>query len=139
MKALRYSRRVWLAVLVCLLPVAGCKSKVPLAPVSGKVMVGDQPVTAGQVALVPEKGVATAGLCAGRIEPDGTYTIATDGRSGAPVGKYKVTVTPSMVPTGSGPPPAPFNAAYQSARTTTLAIEVVSAPPAGAYDLKLQK
>ena len=139
MNPLRCSRRVSLAVLACLVLCAGCKSKVPLAPVSGKVTVGGQPVTAGQVALVPEKGVAAAGLSAGKIESDGTWTIHTDGRSGAPLGKYKVTVTPAMTPTGSGPPAAPFHASYQSAQTTPLRIEVVNAPSPDAYDLKLTR
>jgi hypothetical protein len=122
---------------------AGCDGKPNVAtlPVSGKVTVDDKPVTSGQVTLQPlaEKPQGV-GLSAGTIGSDGTYTISTAGKPGAPAGKYKVTVTPSMMPTGGNAPPAPpFNAKYTDPAKTTLEIEVRENAPAGAYDLKLEK
>jgi hypothetical protein len=114
---------------------------VPQVPVSGQVTVDGQPVTSGQVSFIPTSTDAPAvGPSGGTIDSSGKYTIHTDGRAGAPLGKYKVTVNPSMVPTGDGKmPQAPFNSIYSSPRTTTLEVEVVANPASGAYDLKLKK
>jgi hypothetical protein len=121
---------------------AGCGGPPPVAtvPVSGKVTVEDQPVTAGQVSFSAADGKVGAGLCTGTIGATSEYKISSDGKPGAPLGKYKVTVTPSMVPpTGGGAPALPYNAKYSSAKSSPLSIEVVSSPAPGAYDLKLTK
>src|SRR5439155_24541897 len=94
--------RLWL--LVCIAVAACGKSAPPLgemAPVSGKVTVDNQPVTSGQVSFIPfDQGTTTGGsVCAGEIDSTGGYVINTAGKSGAPIGRYKVTVTPSMIPT----------------------------------------
>src|SRR5262245_42997145 len=116
--------------------VAGCSGgkNVTLAPVSGTVTVGGQPVTGGQVSLIPfEKEQETSGLSAGTIDSGGKFTIYTGGKPGAPLGKYKVTVTMPMVPPPGGsdkPPPPPFNAKYASVSTTNLTFEVIESPAA---------
>jgi hypothetical protein len=129
--------------LVVLLAVAaGCKpSGPPLAPVQGKVTVDGQSVTSGQVSYLTTDATNTAGLSAGKIDSNGEYTIYTSGQSGAPLGKYKVTVTPSMVPTqgATGMPSTPINAQYQDQSRTPLTKEVVANAAAGAYDLPLTK
>jgi hypothetical protein len=138
-----------LIALVALSVLPGCSTSKgpPVVPVSGKVTVGGQPVTSGQVLFVPaEASKAEAGgkesqMSAGQIDSNGTYTIHTGGKSGAPVGKYKVVVTPSMVPTGDSKsmPATPFNRSYSNVSTTPLTKEVVASPQPGAYDLDLKK
>src|SRR5579875_2419117 len=142
-------RLVYLVALAALGLVPGCGKKLPsLTPVTGKVTVGGQPLTAGQVTLTPDAGIAadksetpTAGLSAGQIDSTGAYKIFTSGKPGAPPGKYKVTVTPSMVPS-SGAKTAPafgFDHKYANPRDTPLRIEVVPNAAPDAYDLKLSK
>lgn len=154
MNRLLFPRLVCLAALAGLGFVPGCGKKLPsLAPVSGKVTVDGEPLTSGQVTLVPDVGIPTkegsegqgetqtAGLSTAQIDSSGAYTISTNGKSGAPLGKYKVTVSPSMVPTpgGKGGPKTSYNRRYSNERETTLRIEVVANPTAGKYDLKLTK
>jgi hypothetical protein len=120
---------------------AGCKPEVKVEPVSGKVTVAGQPLTSGQVSLIPaDKEGGGAGMSAGTIDETGTYTIYTAGKAGAPPGDYKVTVTPSMaMPTEGGKKPTmPFNTMYGDPRQTPLTLKVPSSAP-GAYDLKLTK
>jgi hypothetical protein len=137
-------RRAAVALLLCFGLASGCsKTKVPLAPVSGKVTVDNQPVTSGQISLIPLERTAEskAGMSAGTIDSSGNYTISTGGRPGAPLGRYKVTVSPVMVPPegATGPPTAPYNNSYQNANSSTLEIEVVKDPAEGRYDLRLTK
>lgn len=150
MKRLLSPRFGCLVVLVCVFVVSGCGKKLPpMAPVSGKVTVEGQPLSSGQVAFVPDVQVlgadkpieqSGAGLSAGQIT-NGEYKIYTAGKEGAPLGKYKVTVTPSMMPTGDAKkmPASGFNRAYGDPRNTPLMVEVVANPDAGRYDLKLKK
>jgi len=108
-------------------------------PVSGTVTMDNEPLTSGQVSLIPVSDKqAPAELSAGKIE-NGQYKIFTGGKEGAPVGSYKVTVTPSMVPVqgGGAPPQLPPN--YSDPSKTVLKIEVVENPTPGVYDLKLKK
>jgi hypothetical protein len=129
------------ACFILLLSVGcGGPPAVATVPVSGKVTLEGQPVSSGLVSFAAADDKVGAGLCTGIIGADGEYKISSDGKPGAPLGKYKVTVTPSMTPPpASGAPPSPFNARYMSSTSTPLVIEVVSNPAAGAYDLKLKK
>lgn len=151
MKDLFSPRLVYLAALVALGPVSGCGQKLPpLAPVSGKVTVDGQPLTAGQVTLIPDVIISkqetkietqTPGVSIGQIDSTGAYKIVTNGKPGAPPGKYKVTVTPPMIPSSDSKsaPAGGFNRKYSKARETPLRIEVVPDAPPGKYDLKLSK
>jgi hypothetical protein len=141
-------RRLRFVLLICLTALfwtilgAGCgKPSVTLAPVSGKVTVGDKPVTSGQVSLIAVDAKTNTDLSAGTIDANGEYKIFTGGSAGAPLGKYKITVTPSMVPTAvdTRAPPMPFDRKYGDSKLTPLSFEVVSNPGPGAYDLKLAK
>jgi hypothetical protein len=122
--------------------VVGCggPASVATVPVSGKVTVDGQAVTSGQVSFIAVDEKVGAGLCTGTISASGEYKISSDGKPGAPLGKYKATVTPLMAaPTGGGAPALPYNAKYSSVKSSPLSIEVVSSPAPGAYDLKLTK
>lgn len=128
------------ACFILLLSVGcGGPPAVATVPVSGKVTLEGQPVSSGLVSFAAADDKVGAGLCTGIIGADGEYKISSDGKPGAPLGKYKVTVTPSMTRTRGDFPSPPFNARYMSSKSTPLVIEVVSNPAAGAYDLKLKK
>jgi hypothetical protein len=119
---------------------AGCggPASVATVPVTGKVTLDGQPVTSGQVSFFAADAKAGVGLCTGIIDANGEYKIFSDGKPGAPLGKYKVMVMPSMVPpTGGGALARPQNDKYSDAKSTTLSVEVVSSPAPGAYDLKM--
>jgi hypothetical protein len=146
-----------LAILVVLVAIGlapGCGKKLPpMTPVSGKVTVDGQPVTAGQVSLVSDVGMPTqekktegqdstlaVGPSVGQIGSDGTYKVFTSGKEGAPLGKYKVTVTPPMMPSADNKAPAGnYSRKYSDSKNTPLKIEVIANAPPGAYDLKLTK
>jgi hypothetical protein len=144
-----FFRRSPLALLLGAALAVGCGgSSVKLVPVSGKVTVGGQPVTSGQVSFVPvtegegvnAKAAPGSAPASGQIEASGEYKLFTNGKEGAAPGKYKVTVTPSMMPTGgTKAPTAPFNAKFSDIKQTPLTKEVASGAAAGAYDLNLTK
>ena len=66
-----------------------------LYPVKGKVLYKGQPLAKAVVSFSPKggnpdfKGLPSTGL----TEDDGTFTIKTGGREGAPAGEYIVTIT----------------------------------------------
>jgi hypothetical protein len=124
--------------LVFLLPLAGC-SEFTYAPVKGKVILRNKaPMTYGVVVFMPDTDSKHRLIPRGKINPDGTYELDTDGRSGAPIGKYLVCVrAPNRRINGKDPPPLPFAAKYLTADDTPLKIEVVVNPAPGAYDLDL--
>jgi hypothetical protein len=65
----------------------GCGTpSLAVVPVTGKVTVGNQPVTSGQVSLIPEDTKNHPDLCAGTIDASGEYKIFTGGKEGAPLG-----------------------------------------------------
>jgi len=133
----------------------GCKKSEPLYPVTGKVMLGKNKVTEGIVTFVPDesKGNKSKFSPTGKIESDGTYTLMTDGKPGAPAGWYKVIVnteTPGMSATTPGETPgkaAPLNPTqgpkidpkYKDVAKTPITKEVV-ASGAGSdhYDVTVQ-
>ena len=128
---------------VCLICV-GCNSErplPPLAPVKGTVTLDDKKLTSGQVSLVPE--AVEAGKApppsSGKINSDGTYEINTGGKPGAPLGKYKVKVTPDMAAPTEKKGEPPFNMKYYDHTKSGLGFEVVENAPSGRYDLKLSK
>ena len=128
---------------ISLLILSGCgggPALPPLVPVEGKVMVDNDPVTSGQVSFVAvglEPGKSLPPLT-GQIDASGNYKIFTGDKPGAPAGKYKIVVTPSMMPIegAKGPPKAPFNDKYKDFSKTPLQFEV---PKGDGYDLKLTK
>lgn len=138
------TRALPLLFLLGLLPLGGCGgSKLPpLVPVKGKVTVNDKPLAGGSVTLQsldPQKAKELPPSI-GQISESGDYEIRTEGKEGAPEGKYRAVVNPSMMPApGTKKMEFPFDQKYSNLNTSTLALEVVPNAAPGAYDLKLTK
>ncbi len=118
-------------------------------PVTGKITLDDELVTSSNTVVLfkpdAKRGNTSPFEPAGTVDSQGNYTLATKGKSGAPPGWYKVTIT-AAEPRGAeekGPknhrpgPRSLLPARYGQAATTPVAIEVVESPASGAYDLKL--
>lgn len=128
--------------------MAGCNTAPPPAPclpVSGTVTMNKKTLPTGTVRFSPDasKGNTSKESAIGLIQPDGTYSLVTNGRAGAPLGWYKVTVDPNAVPgelpAGQAPPKPPaINAKYKKADTSGILIEVTENPKPGAYDIDLR-
>ncbi len=122
---------------------SGCVGSGPkLAPVSGRVTVGNKPLTSGWVTFKPDKakGNTFGGEAVGQVNEKGEYTLQTNGQPGAPLGAYKVIVTATAATTEDNTKPPTkslVNTTYAFAETTPLEKEVVDQPAPGAYDLKL--
>src|SRR5947208_2753696 len=88
-----YYRRIASCVLAVLILVsAGC-SQFTYVPVRGKITVkGGKPVTWGAVVLTPDKDNKLRMFPRGTINPDGTYEVNSESRSGVPTGSYIVCV-----------------------------------------------
>lgn len=131
-------------LMVGLVVLAGCTSPpASTFPVQGKVTVQKKPLTAGTVYFWPDtsKGNASKESAVGRIEPDGSYKLQTNGRNGAPPGWYKVTVDQVVMPGEAGATavkPVPINAKYRKADTSGISIEVSENPKPAAYDIELK-
>lgn len=138
--------RVWCSLAYSLLlagfVLAGCAKSErlpPLVPVKGVVTADGKPMSAGYVSLKAEETPSMPiPACSGKIGSDGAYEIFTGGAPGAPLGKYKVYVSPSMVPE-EGKSGLPFDKKYSDPEKTPLRLEVVANAEAGRYDLKLKK
>jgi hypothetical protein len=129
-----------------LLAVWGCGSSGPdgLVPVSGKVTVGGKALTKGSVSFRADKlrGNTSTAEPYGQINEDGTYTLYTNKRAGAPVGKYVVLVEASEEPDPNNPsatPKAIVDPKYSDPERPILQIDVVDNPKPGHYDLPLPK
>jgi hypothetical protein len=111
-----------------------------MGPVKGLVTIDGAPLPTGNVVLHPETpNPDVKAMSAGQIKSDGSYEIFTGGKSGAPLGKYKVAVTPATVPGASGTAAPPLNMKYANPGATPLTYEVVANGEVGRYDLKLSK
>jgi len=129
-----------LLVLAVVVAVPGCSQSEKLYPVSGQVKLGNGPLTMGIVSLVPDASNPTKAHPSASIGPDGSYNVTTNGKTGAPAGKYKIAVTTQMPP-GADTPAAPvnINPKYQNADTSGLSFEVKPNPDPGQYDLIVTK
>jgi len=145
-------------VVAFALGLGGCGKGETRYPVSGRVILGNGPLTAGQVTFVPDEGKGNKLKAApsGMIGSDGSYSLSTDGKTGAPAGWYKVVIATSIPGMGAPAPsassdrskPAPLNPVaggvqidpkYTDAMKTDLTKEVVASPSAGAYDITIPK
>jgi len=115
----------------------------PLHPVKGKVTVGKKAYTGGgNVTFHPtDAKILPHGVQApaGSIDAGGNYELKTSGKSGAPEGTYKVTVSMQTMPVeGKKKMEFPFNQDYNFANKTPLQ-RVVPVDNPGAYDFALKK
>jgi hypothetical protein len=133
-------------LLFCVAIFSGCDSSGlgRIVPVKGNVTLDGKPLTTGSLVFKPDasKGNNSKFEPASAIGPDGSYSLFTKEREGAPPGWYKVGIVAQEEPSATDPY-APrkslIPAHYNDAETSGLAVEVVASPPAGAYDLKLAK
>jgi hypothetical protein len=116
---------------------AGCSSGGGI-PVSGKVTVGDKPLTTGSVRYVPDKEKGNNGTeePVGTINESSTYVLYTNGKPGAPAGHYKVAVVAQDNVDITNPTniKSLIDPKYNTAEKTDLRVEVKSG---GTYDLQL--
>jgi len=112
-----------------------------LVKVKGKVLVGDQPLTRGSVSFRLQEPGANSPEPYGTIEKDGTYTLYTKQKEGAPVGKYYVIVEAREMPTEGATvtPMSLIDPRYADFENKLLSVEVVEKPEPGQYDLKVLK
>jgi hypothetical protein len=136
-----------LAILcaVGLTSVVGCGVK--RVPVSGTVMLDNQPLNGGYLEFTPDtaKGNTAKMVCISPIK-EGRYNLETSGitRSdsgpGVPPGWYKVTFRVLELSTRKRPQaPINVNDKYRRVETTPLSVEVKDNPDPDAYDFKLTK
>jgi hypothetical protein len=129
-----------IVVLLCLGCGGGGKLG-ELVTVKGKVTLDGVPLTAGSVRFVPDKDQGNTGTHepVSEIGADGTYSLTTVDKSGAPLGWYKVTVSPKLTIDSSKPfaQKSPFPTKFSSAEHTPIKIEVVKSPGADAYEIKV--
>lgn len=95
----------WAGVLVLALGCLGCSSEERLHPVSGKVMYKSQPLAGALVTLHPQgSNDPRTERPNGFTQKDGTFTLTTGQKAGAPAGQYLVTIicSRSTQPAGKG-------------------------------------
>ena len=112
-------------------------------PVKGKVTVDGKSADHGSVAFWPDaaKGNTSKYECGGVIASDGSYTVLTRGKAGAPPGAYKVTVVMQTKADSTDPTKATLELPkiYTSKEKTPLTVEVVASPAPGVYDLVVKQ
>ena len=79
-----------LAILICIIALAGCDRGPALVPAGGVVKYKHAPIAGADVVLVPD---GDSQLAIGRTDDKGEFTLTTSGRKGAFVGSYKVSIT----------------------------------------------
>jgi hypothetical protein len=139
------------SLLVLLLGCGDGSPAIRTVPVAGTITVEGEPlrVREGTVLFKPdkEKGNTTSYEPFGSIDDNGSYSLQTAGKRGAPPGWYRVIVAAYQTPP-AGKPSAMFkparydvrvNRRYGDAKTSGLEVDVVENPESGAYDLKLTK
>jgi hypothetical protein len=108
-----------------------------LYPVSCKVTVDGAPLQEAHLFFVAdaEKGDTPAEVPFALVK-DGSYSITTAWKPGAPAGRYKARVR-TRYP-GGPDNPADIPRRYFDPNTSGLTVEVVASPAPGAYDLSLK-
>jgi hypothetical protein len=128
--------------------LAGCAQEPPAAekffPVTGKVTMGGQPLTAGSVTFHPDaaKGNNSPHVPVGFLDAQGNYTLKTGTKDGAPPGWYKVTISAQEPADGKNPYAPPkhlINPKFGGEQTSGLGAQVVENPTPNAYDFYVSK
>jgi hypothetical protein len=132
------------ALLLVLFLFTGCgPAPAKLVPVSGKITIQGAPLPWGTITLYPDttKGNSSTLQPFGTVAPDGSYSLNTDGKPGAPLGAYVVTISAAKpsTPGEYKPPEWAASQDYLDRSKSGLSLTVVESPAAGAYDLALTK
>jgi hypothetical protein len=127
-----YSCNAALAFVAILL-ASGCSSekRVPVFPVSGKVMFQGRPATGAQVVLHPVNSSESNDVApTATVQSDGSFEItAYESGDGAPQGDYVATVQWFKVTKeAGGPGPNVIPVRYASARTSPIKVSVNGGP-----------
>ncbi len=147
------TRVLVLGFLLFLLGCSGGGGSDTLHPVKGRVLLDKKPITVkeGQTALVeyhPDKdgGSSVPVTPRATVNADGSYELTTDGKPGAPAGKYLVTVVYQAGPKAGAKdadlyavPKSLINPNFNNVGGTFLKREVKANAPSGEYDLPVTK
>lgn len=136
-----------LAAGAVLAAVLGCGKggEGKLAPVQGKVMQEDKPLTTGMVIFRPDpaKGNTSQQEPRGQIDAAGNYKLKTAQNDGAVPGWYKVGIIATLP---SADPKNPYAIPqslipthYNDPERSGLVVEVVEKANPGAYDVSISK
>jgi hypothetical protein len=141
----RQHRSLPLGVLVWgLVGLAGCgggptKHLGPIVPVKGKVYLGEKPLMGGTISFLSlDEADMGAPVSTGTIDEQGGYSIKTGNKTGAPVGKWRVTVDTAGADKSPGGQESQFDPVYGNWKNSPLTVEVKENAPAGAYDFHLK-
>jgi hypothetical protein len=88
-----WQKRAWGLCLLLLVPLCPSCSSSGLNTVQGTVTVKGQPVKGAVVIFHPKGGEAKGQRPSGVTKEDGTFTLGTGNKPGAPPGDYVVTIT----------------------------------------------
>lgn len=111
---------------------------------TGYVLLAGAPLSGGSVTLRPESTQGGWEQPTGSIEADGRYQVYTQGRSGAPAGRYVVVVFSTTSKAGAsgaahpGLPSSQIPTRYNDPTQTPLRI-TVGESTGPAYDLELNR
>lgn len=142
-RTLRSYRLLGIALLVA--ATTGCQPKPveTLFPVTGHITLDGQPLGSGSLTLRSDGPDVNWQQPTGMVEESGKYRVFTNGREGAPPGRYRViafVTENARLEAGAARPGLPQSlipARYNDPRQTPLRLEVVAQPTANAYDLEL--
>jgi hypothetical protein len=131
-----------LASFVLIALITGCGPQPEkLVPVSGKITIQGEPLPYGRLALTPGDGNTTKSQPIGKVQ-DGTYTLETDGKPGAPVGAYRVAIfaiKESTQADGYKPPVWAASQEYSDPSKSGIILTVFETPSPNVYDIVLTK
>lgn len=108
-----------------------------LQPVQGKVLLNGTPLSGALVALHPKGGADLKSIpSTGLTKEDGTFSIMTGDKPGAPVGEYIVTIVcsevvkgkPGVISTGEPETVDRLKGAYATKDNSKITVEIKSGP-----------
>lgn len=93
-------RRIAAYLCIAALLLAGCgRSETSLTPVQGRVFFRGQPLPGGTIVFTPDPDRGGRGPQSwAEIDPEGNYSLKTDGKDGAVACWHRVTVAPLSQP-----------------------------------------
>jgi hypothetical protein len=114
-----------LLILVSFL-TSGCEdgANQPTAIVIGHVYYKNRPLTSGIIVFSPDAERGCKGeLATADIQPDGSYSLKTNNRQGAPIGWHRITIL-SLDDRSPGAVKSLIPSKYRDVETTDLVFEV---------------